>query len=322
MPRFVVIARDPLIAEEGARARYPAGVPVERHYASDLTMAMVFNHLSTADLFSSQQAIHYVDFLDLKLDKAEGARLAELLAHVPDELTLVCSQVFSSEGGTADERLFRRDEYKQFADGAQLDDLRGVAEGEQAVRWLISRARERYGLAIVPDQAQRILWAAGGQPAMVDGELQKLSTFKRESRLEPVSDRLLEAALSLSPVTRLHEVVEAVLAGDRRAVEMLSHWFADEPETHKLLAQLRARLLALWRMSRDEKAPAYLARQLRPALRLWPQSRLDRAVVLLAETEYMLKCGGAVGESSQDSELAALELLISDLLEQPSARRA
>jgi len=322
MPRFVVIARDPLIAEEGARARYPAGVPVERHYASDLTMATVFNHLSTGDLFNLQRAIHYVDFLELKLDKAEGARLAELLAHVPAELTLVCSQVFPAEGGSADEKLRRKEEYQRFADGAQVDDLRGVAEGEQAVRWLISRARERYGLAIVPDQAQRILWAAGGQPAMADGELEKLATFKREPRLEPVSDRLLEAALSLSPLTKMQEVVDAVLTGDRRAIELLGRWFADEPETHSLLAQLRGRLLALWRMSRDEKVPAYLAREVRPTMRLWPRARLDHAVVRLAETEYMLKSGGAVGESSQDAELAALELLISDLLGQPSPRRA
>jgi len=322
MPRSVVIARDPLIAEEGAKARYPAGVTVERHYASDLTMATVFNQLSTADLFNSRRVIHYVDFLELKLSKAEGPRLTELLAHLPAELTLVCSQVFPSEGGSADEKLMRRDEYKWFADGAQLEDLRGVAEGEQAARWLITRARERYGLAIVPDQAQRILWAAGGQPAMSDGELQKLATFKRQERLESVSDRLLEAALSLSPLTKQQEVVDAVLTRDPRAVELLNRWFADEPETHSLLAQVRTRLLALWRMSRDEKAPAYLARQLRSAARFWPSARIDHAIVRLAETEYMLKSGGAVGESSQDAELAALQLLVSDLLEQPSARRA
>ena len=45
MPRFIVIARDPLVAAEAASERLPEGQPVEQHHAADLTLEIIFNQL-------------------------------------------------------------------------------------------------------------------------------------------------------------------------------------------------------------------------------------------------------------------------------------
>ena len=50
-------------------------------------------HYASGDLFATERAIHYVDFLSLKLlSKKDAERLAGIFGHVPDEITLVGSR--------------------------------------------------------------------------------------------------------------------------------------------------------------------------------------------------------------------------------------
>ena len=67
MPRYFVIARDPLIAAETVSSRLPAQLSVERHFAGDLDLDAIFAQLGTGDLFAAERAIHYIDFLSFKL---------------------------------------------------------------------------------------------------------------------------------------------------------------------------------------------------------------------------------------------------------------
>jgi len=95
MPRHVVIARDPLIAEEAVKKLIPADVPCERHFVTDLNIESIFGMLGSADLFATKRAYHYVGFLALKPGKKESERLAGILARLPGEIILVCSQALN-----------------------------------------------------------------------------------------------------------------------------------------------------------------------------------------------------------------------------------
>lgn len=323
MPRFVVIARDPLVADEGAAARIPAGLPCERHYASDLRFETVLAQLGTADLFASARTYHYVNFLELDFKKAEGERFAELLSRLPDEVTLVCSQYIAAESRTEQEKVLKRAEYLRVAQGAVVDDLRRLSDEEQAVRWLTARARERHALALAPMQARRIYTATGEQLALAASELEKLALLKTTGAVEAVTDSQLDASLSLNPAAHFYQLADAILGGNPRAQELLREWFAIEPETHRLVGELRRRLLGLRSLALGERVmPPFFEKQLRAFERQWPALRLRQAIVRLAQLEFALKSGGTTGESTEEAELSALQLCVADLAPPAAVRSA
>ena len=314
MPRFVVIAKDPLIAAEAVAKRLPEGAPAERHYASDLTADAIFTHLGSPDLFSSHKAYHYVDFLDLKLNKREGERFAGLLSRLPEEITLVCSQVLKANTRGEEERVLRREDYRRVAEGAQVDDLRRMSDDMRAQQWRIDRARERYGLVLTSVQMERLYFAAGEQVALVDMELSKLSTLKSADKPQQISDELLESSISLNPVAKFYDLVDAIVEKQEGVQAQLAAWFALEPATFRLISEMGRRLLALLAMQRGERVqPPFLERKLRRVIARWPTPRLARAIRLLAKLEHELKSGLAAGLSTQDAELTALQMFIADL---------
>lgn len=315
MPRFVVIARDPLVADEAAQARIPHGAPCERHYASDLRFEAVFAQLGTPDLFASARAYHYVNFLELDFKKHEGERFGELLSRLPGEITLICSQYITTESRGEQEKVLKRPEYLRVAQGAVVDDLRRVSEEAQASRWLVARARERHGLALTPPQARRIYFASGEQLALAASELTKLALLKSTDAQEAVADGQLDASLSLNPSAHFYQLADAIMGANPRAQEMLREWYAIAPETHRLVGELRRRLLGLRALALGERVmPPFFEKQLRAFERQWPAPRLRRAIVRLAELEFALKSGGTTGETTEDAELSALQLCVAELI--------
>jgi DNA polymerase III delta subunit len=315
MPRFVVIAKDPLLAAEGAAAHIPVGVPCERHYAEELVFETVFAQLGNLDLFATQRAYVYIDFLELKLSKGEEERFVALLQQLPREITLVCTQVVAANTRAEEQKLLRKPAYFRVAQGAHVDNLLRQSDPEQAAKWLLARAREKHSLALSMPQARRIYAASGEQLAVAAAELSKLSLLQGDGRLQPVADALLDSSLSQSPVARLHELAGAILRDSPQAQELLLAWFRIEPETHRLVAELRRRFLGLRAVAHGEKVqPPFFDRQLREIATYWPPPRLKRAIVLLAELEYALKGGGVlVGETSEEAELGALQVFLADL---------
>jgi hypothetical protein len=313
MPRFVVIARDPLIASEAAVARIPQGAPCERHYAGDLKFDKVFAQLGTLDLFATARAFHYVNFLDLDFKKAEAERFAGLLARLPDEITLICSQVITAESRTDQEKLLKRPEYLRVAEGAVVDDLRRLSDDEQAARWLTATARERYGLSLTIPQARRIYAASGEQLALAATELQKLALLKAGDGVEAVPDNQLDASLSQNPAAHFYQLADAVMSTNPRVQQLLAEWFEIAPETHRLVGELRRRLLGLRSLALNERVmPPFFEKQLRGFAPQWPPARLRRAVLRLAQLEFALKSGGTTGETSEDAELNALQVCLAD----------
>jgi DNA polymerase III delta subunit len=311
MPRSVVIARDPLIAAEGVAAKLPQDVPVERHFAAELNVEKVFNHLGSSDLFATRKVFHYVDFLDLKLNKAEGERLEEILAHIPEETTLICSQVIDVETKSEEERILKKQDYLRFTEGVKVDDLRSVADGVRFPKWLQVRAKERYGLVLSAAQADRLVWASGDRPALAESELQKLAAFKRDDRPQSIPDELFNATLSLNPAAQFYHLADAILERHPDAQAMFAEWYRLEAEPHRLIGELRRRLLGLLALERGEKVmPPFMERQLRGVQARWPRAKLHQAIQLLVETEHILKTGRTMGESSEDSALSALQMFI------------
>lgn len=315
MPRHVVIARDALIAEEGAARRLPDGVRIERYHVADLDLDRIFEQLAAGDLFATERALHYVDFLALKLPgKKDAERLAGIFARLPAEITLVCSQVLDYETWGEEKRVLGGQTYERWTSGAQIDDLRRLSEDDNVLDWLRARAHQKYGLALSREQAERLLAANDGKPALVDTELQKLWMLKPGDDLRCVSDNVLEAALSSNPGARFYEVVDALLSAAPDAQERLAQWFTLEPETYRLLAVLTRRLLDLLALKRGEQPGSpYVARQLQAIEYRWPASRLKAALAALARVEHELKSGLIPGETAKQGELSALQLLAADL---------
>ncbi len=313
MPRFVVIARDPLLAAEAALARIPPDAPCERHYASDLKFDTVFAQLGTLDLFATARAFHYVNFMDLDFKKAEGERFGVLLERLPDEITLICSQVITAESRTDQEKLLKRPEYLRVAEGAVVDDLRRLSDDEQAARWLAGAARERHGLTLSIPQARRIYSASGEQLALAATELTKLALLKISDAVEPVTDAQLDASLSQNPAAHFYQLADAIMSTNPRTQQLLAEWFAIAPETHRLVGELRRRLLGLRALGLGERVlPPFFEKQLRSFASQWPPPRLRRAIVRLAELEFALKSGGTTGETSEDAEFSALQVCLAD----------
>lgn len=314
MPRYLVIARDPLLVAEGVAARLPAGLAVERSYAADLSLEAIFTQLAIPDLFSAQRAVHYVDILGLKLNKHDGERLAQILLQLPPELHLACSQVLSAETRSEEERQLKGADFQRWASGAQLDDLRKLSEGQAALRWLEQRARERYQLKLSPVQLAQVFTLSGESLALADTELRKLNLLLGGDTPQAVPDELLRASLSSNPVAHFYDLVDAILSGAREAQARLVQWFSLEPEPHRLVGELRRRLLGLLALERGgPPPPPYLANQLK---RLAPRlngERLRRAVLGLAELEQGLKTSAYPGVSSRDGELAGLQLYVRSL---------
>lgn len=307
MARTVFVARDPLVAEEAALARLPKDVAVRRWHANELTLDLIFAQLGSSDLFATRQSYLYVNVLDLKLKKADGERLDSILAHMPAEIDLACTQVFNDLAYRDEERLLKGADLARWKRGAKLEDLRRVSDAAQAPRWLLARARERYNLKLTPQQAQRMLLVAGGKLSLAEGELLKLSMISDGEAT--VADTLLEEVLAASPAAQYWELVDAIMGGQPDALPRLRQWHDLEPEGFKLLNELRRRLLGLRALSLGRPVqPPFFAQQLSRIARQWPTPRLAGAIEQLAELEFRLKSGMIPGESSKDAELSALEV--------------
>ena len=320
MPRIVITARDPLIVAEAAQRHFPRDVPVERRYGDELNLDAVFTQLGVPDLFATQRAVHYAQFMDLKLLKKDGERLAEILARLPAEITLVATQVLRCDSRRDEERIINGTDFQRWASGAQLEDLCKQFDGQRAVKWVVERARERYALALTETQAQRLYELSAESPAQADGELAKLALDLGGEGLRSVTNEELHATLSVNPAARFYELADAITSLSPRALAALDTWFGIEPDTHRLVAELRRRLLGFWTLSQGGSVqPPFFENQLRELAGRWPSGRLGPAIVGLAKLEHGLKSGAYLGEDSKDAELNALELFVRDLL--TSARR-
>jgi DNA polymerase III delta subunit len=306
MARHVVVARDPLVAEEAAKAKLPTGVETLRWYGSELNVDLIFQQLGSSDLFATRQSYLYLNVLDLKLRKADGERLAEILAHLPAEIDLVCTQVFSDVAYRDEERMLKGADLARWTQGAKVEDLRRVSDANQAPQWLHRRAQERYGLQLTPAQAQKLLALSGGKLALAEGELLKLSLIGAGG---PVTDALLDEVLAASPAVLYWELVDAIMGDRPDALQRLKTWHSLEAETFRLLAELRRRLLGLRALTLGQPVqPPFFAQQLQRIARRWPPPRVATAIEQLAELEWKLKSGLIPGESSKDAELSALEV--------------
>jgi len=314
MPRHVVIARDPLIAEEAVKKLIPADVPCERHFVTDLNIESIFGMLGSADLFATKRAYHYVGFLALKPGKKESERLAGILARLPGEIILVCSQALNYATRGEENRALKGKAYQLWTDGAKVKDLRKLSEGRNAVDWLRERAREKYKLNLTLSQAEQLLAASDLSPALAESELSKLWMLMPDDELRSVSDKTINAVLNVSPGKRFYDLADAVMTGANDWQQRLKGWYLLEPKAERLIGELKRRLLGLLALSRGQQVqPPFFARQLHSLERHWPAARISTAIRQLAELEYGLKSGAATGETSSEGKLSLLELYIAGL---------
>jgi DNA polymerase III delta subunit len=314
MARWLIIARDPLVAEEAALAKLPQGGKMRRWHANELSLDLIFAQLGSSDLFATRQSYLYLNVLDIKLKKADSERLDAILSRMPAEIDVACTQVFADLAYRDEERMLKGADLARWSKGAKVEDLRRVSDAAQAPRWLLDRAAKHHGLKLTPQQAQRLLAIAGGKLSLAESELLKLSMLKTTDQMESVQDAALEEVLAASPAAQYWELVDAIMQDQPDALARLTQWHSLEPETFRLLSELRRRLLGLRALSLGMPVqPPFFAQQLSRIARRWPPQRLSHAIEELAELEFRLKSGMVPGESSKDAELSALEVFTRSL---------
>jgi DNA polymerase III delta subunit len=331
MPRLVVAAGDPLQGEEAALAWLPPALAYTRRDGSELSADLLFADLGQPGMFAEERALLYTDVLAAKLNKRDSERVAALLARLPAGTHLACVQVIQEETKSKSDTKFKSAGLRLFADGAELRDLRPLAEGAGAVQWLGQRAQERYGLRLGPPQLTRILALSDSSPALADGELQKLAlllggsgapaggssspaTGQGPAPLAAVPDAVLDSLLSGSPAAKFYELVDTLLADPPGSQAALAAWFDAEGETFRLVFELRRRLLQARSAARGEAVyPPFAARGAQALARRLGGARLGGALEALAALEHGLKRGAYPGESSRLAELGALQVFAADL---------
>ncbi|MEZ5337353.1 MAG: hypothetical protein R3F46_03735 [bacterium] len=313
MPAHLLIARDPLLLDEAVAGLLPAGVEPERHYAAELNADTVFNQLGSADLFASEKCFIYVDILEMKPTKRESERIAEILARLPAETTLICTQLFSDPEKRSDEdRRLKTQAAQLWQKGTKPLDLRRQGEGENGVRWLMNRAREHYGLELGNAQAQRLLLLSTDQLALADAELAKLALALDGGGR--VTDELLRETVQGSPAARFYEMADSVMQCHPQAQTLLLDWFRSSGDTFRLVNELKRRFTAMRTLRRGGNVyPPFFARSLQQFQRRYPDPAFWRSIELLARLEQDLKGGMYAGASSKDAELSALQVFAADL---------
>jgi DNA polymerase III delta subunit len=311
MPRTLIVARDPLVAEEAALARLPAGVEIRRWHANELSLDLIFAQLGSSDLFATRQSFLYLNVLDIKLKKAEGERLDSILAHMPPEIDVACTQVFTDLAYRDEERMLKGADLARWSKGAKVEDLRRVSDANQAPRWLLDRAAKQHGLKLTPQQAQRLLAITGGKLSLAEGELLKLSMLKTSSGLESMSDEQIEEVVSVSPAAQYWELVDSIMLGNSDAIQRLRIWYSlsSEDEIFGLLAILKQRFLGMRALALGLPVqPPFLAQQLQKLRNSWPPQRVIAATEMFAELDFSLKSGLIPGHTTKDAKLSALEV--------------
>jgi DNA polymerase III delta subunit len=316
MPRFFILAKDPLVAAEAAAECLPAGVEAQTAYGWELSIDQVFEQLGQPDLFAASQAFHYIDIAAFKPGKKTGERISAILDRLPPQITLVCSQVIDAETKGEEKRQVENAELKRWSSGATLRDLRQLSEGGAALDWLARRAAGSYRLQLTRRQAERVLQSCGGSLALADTELRKLALLREGSEPLKVSEAQLNDCLSQNPAQRFYEMAEAVLSGSPQALAMFNVWAAGETgPAPRLLGHLARSLLELLAVSRGGRVePAWKMGQLQRGLQKWPAPRLRAAILLLAEADFAFKSGQVPGENARDAELALLQVYLTRLM--------
>jgi DNA polymerase III delta subunit len=308
MPRLAIVAGDVLQAEEEARAWLPAGVSVTRRGYEELSLDTMFADLGQPGMFAEDRALLYTNPLGLKFGKHDQERLAKLLLQLPSTTSLATVQVLDEESRKkADERL-RRPEWRVFADGAELRDIRDRARGTGAARWLAQYAAGK-GLKLTPRQAEQVVLICGGVPALARGECDKLLLARAGAdQLGTITDAELDQQLSGTPAAKFYELLDHLLADPASAQDDLAEWFNVEAETYRLVYEIKRRLLQVRLLQRGEQVyPPYAVRQAQALGRKLDGKRLGLALEALAALEHRLKSGLFPAASSRLSELGALQ---------------
>jgi len=315
MPQVIIIARDPLVCQAAAQRHYPAGSDPVRKHCPGLDLSEIFNDVGTADLFATQRVYHYVDFLGLKLGPKQQERLSGILSSIPAEILLVCTQVMKYEKRADENRAMKGALLKTWSKNAPVEDLRNQSEGEQAVKWLDSWAREQYALNLNRGQLGRLLSACQDSPALADSELRKLWMLKDGDALQTISDAAIGEVLSTNPAVHFYEMVDAIMVGAPDWPARLEGWLHLEPEPHRLLNELKRRFLGLYDLATGQPVnPPFFAQQLRQFARQWQRPRLKAAITGLAELEHAMKSGKTTGETSVAGDISAVQVFLTGLL--------
>lgn len=310
--RIVVAAKDPLIARSEALARLPQGIPVHCFYGWELTVELVFEHLTSAALFEPASAYYYEDFLDFRVLKTDAGRIEQALL-VGRDVPLALSQVLDAEWKSQEQRIIKGEAFQRWAKGAELVDACSFSDDRSAPRWLRDWAKRELGLDLTPEAAAELLTLTAGSVALAGAELRKLALLLPEGASR-VDRGLLEGTVAALPNARQAALAEAIVGATDQAAVLIEDYRRLGMEVIPLVYEIERKLLNLRAIQFGEPVyPPFLQKQLEPLAKRWRGSRLATAISLAASLEHGLKSGRYAGESTLAAAHNALAVFAQDL---------
>ncbi|MGH2442253.1 MAG: DNA polymerase III subunit delta [Chloroflexota bacterium] len=193
---------------------------------------------------------------------------------------------------------------------------------QQLSPWIETRTR-RYHVSIDRDAAELLAESIGGNPVMLDSELQKLATYAGEGG--SITREMVDALVGVVTLETIFALIDAIASGNRRVAFTLLHAQLDRgsgSSTDVALYVIRMmarqlRILLRIRLGQDAgetpakvvsrlKIPSYLSdRYIRQARRL-SQARLRSGFEQLAALDFALKSGKTTAETGLDLLVDAL----------------
>ncbi len=262
-------------------------------------------------LFSDRRLTVAYDFPPLLPRKArdeenETSRIIEWLPDAPDTGVVV---FFLRGEGDGRKKLYKR-----------LSEVCGVEfallSEPEAARWAVRRARE-LGCAMDGDTAEKLVFMAGRQLIVLDGELQKLCAYTQDRGRVLPDD--LERAVTPSGECTVFQMIDAAAAGRPLEARRLTRRLVDRGESRLGVAAMVTRQIRILThaagLTQDalqkalDMSPYAARRAKRQAERLNP-GKLRAAYEAAVDIDFQVKNGRLREEIALDETLSLLDTLV------------
>ncbi len=322
MPSYFFTSQDDLLLYEETE-KVSRGSELETYYCQDVSLADLARDITTAGLFSESRALWLKDVANLPKGKRTHARLKAMCENIPRKTSLIFSQNTYFGGDYRKASDFRsstlRKNLQQTVDTFKEISLKGKALRD----WTLNRALKHHGLKLTSSQADRLSEACLQLPSMMDSELMKLSLLRQEDVEVPVRENVFSFVLNRTLGQSIRDLIDAVLARDKRAFSLTQDVFRQQETAGRLFADLYRgfqRLLAIRSDPQYRSRPEFkgmhqfVQRKLATAASRWSAPAIIQALTAITDAEFRQRTNRIMGHSPQTAERNLVLLLLRQLL--------
>ncbi len=319
MPTWFITGIDELVIAEKVYS-ICKGIEVTSFYANEVDLSSLTSRLSSANLFSLEEAYWIKEVNRLSFNKRTEKSLRELISSAPTSTILIFSQELYFDGEYV--------ESKKFEEGTLAKLLKELADHFVDIpyspfavnRWAEQRALNRYALLLSKNQVEKIVSMSRELPSLIDSELRKLALLKTRAELERVPDEWFERIVTKTIGNELNEIREMILEKNMSAIYLLFEVYKREPIGPALLSELHRSLETIYKLKTEEgmgavkgKSETRKMAHLRSMAKRWTLEDVIKAMRIITETLFKQRTGRVAGKSPDEAQRNSLAILIKQI---------